>query len=402
MKHIELINEFTSTLSEMSMNQLIDSAQNDLLEDTDILYLANKLANSGDQIVLPHDIITADIPSTGGPSSLSTLICPLVLREIGFIVPKLGVPGRPAGGIDILNQIPNYKIDYNKAELLKCLEKNGYCHFIANEHYTPADAKLFRHRVKLNATAVPALVIASILSKKIAVGLKITGLDIRVSKNGNFGNNLNQAIENANRFIKIAKTAGVNAICLISDLNFLQQPYIGRGESLLALAELFDGKPCDLLYNHFQRCISMSLELSNVKRSTFSIELKQIRSHFKTNILSQNGSWEGFINKSNDIKEKHSNFIYALSTGYLRIDLYQLKLLIVGFQNKYNSPANKFSDPCGVIFIKNDNELVEKGEAVLTFRFNYSEDFVKFRNGLLSCLIYKETKDHQFEYQVIR
>ncbi|MEL6306332.1 MAG: hypothetical protein AAFQ20_16320, partial [Bacteroidota bacterium] len=185
MRNKQWIDKFAFSMDEMSMDKLINLAKNDKLKDEEVLYLATVLAKSGRQLKIPNALTAADIPSTGGPSSLSTLICPLILRELGFLVPKLGVPGRPAGAIDILYQIPGYKVDFNSDELNECLKKNGYCHFLAGDNFTPADAKFFQYRAKVNATSVPPLVIASILSKKIAVGLKLTGLDIRVSKSGN-------------------------------------------------------------------------------------------------------------------------------------------------------------------------------------------------------------------------
>ena len=61
--------------------------------------LATILAASGERLSVDGAVV-ADVASTGGPASLSTLLTPLFLRAAGAIVPKLGVPGRPAGSID--------------------------------------------------------------------------------------------------------------------------------------------------------------------------------------------------------------------------------------------------------------------------------------------------------------
>src|SRR5215211_2907021 len=50
--------------------------------------LARVLAGSGTSISINGDFV-ADVASTGGPSSLSTLISPLYLRACGAKVPKL-------------------------------------------------------------------------------------------------------------------------------------------------------------------------------------------------------------------------------------------------------------------------------------------------------------------------
>ena len=51
----------------------------------------------------------ADVASTGGPGSLSTLLPPFVLSTLGCNVVKLGVPGRSAGAIDSLATLPGRK-----------------------------------------------------------------------------------------------------------------------------------------------------------------------------------------------------------------------------------------------------------------------------------------------------
>lgn len=68
--------------------------------------LASKLAASGHQ--RPKGRIEADLASTGGPSRLSTLLVLLQLVAAGCRVPTVGVPGRPAGGIDVLATVPGH------------------------------------------------------------------------------------------------------------------------------------------------------------------------------------------------------------------------------------------------------------------------------------------------------
>ena len=152
-----------------------------------MLRLAEVLANSGTTISFASGEPVADVASTGGPASLSTLLCPIFLRAFGFVVPKLGVPGRPAGGIDVLAQVKGYKVALDPREVRRALDQCGYAHFMAGPEFAPLDASLFQYRQRIGAQEIPSLAVASILAKKIACGLTVAGLDVRVAPHGNFG-----------------------------------------------------------------------------------------------------------------------------------------------------------------------------------------------------------------------
>ena len=395
------IQRFVNDPSESNMDNLISLAKINAFSDEEICYLATCLAQSGDCLTLPKNIIAVDIPSTGGPSSLTTLICPLVLNILGYWVPKLGVRGRPAGGIDVLHQIPGYIIEFSSAEILECLNGCGYCHFLAASQHTPLDAKLFNYRSQVGATAIPSLVIASILAKKIAVGLQKTGLDVRVSPNGNFGTTWEQATFNSMRFVSIAKQVGIAATCFLSDNTMLQQPYVGRGEALLALKQIFENQCSTYLKRHFERCISMCLVLHQNGCIEHSKILDELENHFKKNIQMQNGSWDGFIEKTEIIATSHTESLYAKKGGFLHINSDKLKILLVKGQELCNTTNQKFSDSCGVIFKKMDHELVSKGDVILTFRAEPSISSM-IRENIKDVITIKERIDNRIDYKVIK
>src|SRR5437868_14746215 len=119
------------------MNSLTVSAAQTHWSAEDMHRLNKLLASSGTVLTCNENGPTADVASTGGPASLSTLLCPLYLRSYGFVVPKLGVPGRPAGGIDVLAQLPGYRVDLSEADVRRVLERCGYAHFLAGTQFAP-------------------------------------------------------------------------------------------------------------------------------------------------------------------------------------------------------------------------------------------------------------------------
>ena len=106
-----IIDKITSDPSEKNILELIDHSNSML--DEEIVELANIYAESGITIKRNSSKTKVDIASTGGPSSLSTILTPLILKSLGAEIPKLGVPGRPAGGIDILYQLKGFNINPN-------------------------------------------------------------------------------------------------------------------------------------------------------------------------------------------------------------------------------------------------------------------------------------------------
>src|SRR5271170_4830986 len=106
MEFKEILKRLSEGAARPVMDEAIAVARSGAMHDEHIAQLAMVLAESG-HVVRPQGGVThADVASTGGPSSLSTLLCPLFLRSFGSTVPKLGVSGRPAGAVDVLAQIP--------------------------------------------------------------------------------------------------------------------------------------------------------------------------------------------------------------------------------------------------------------------------------------------------------
>ena len=362
-----LVDSFIREASEVTMAPLVERVSDYSLTDGDIAYLAERSAVSGQIISLPTTWKTLDIASTGGPTSLSTLLCPLYLRAYGYRVPKLAVPGRPAGGIDVLAQLEGYKTRISRDEILRCLDVSGYAHFLADETYAPRDAELFRYRQESGTQRIPAFAIASILSKKVAVGLSKIGLDVRVASHGNFGDTWDQAKKNALRFCKVAELLGISAICFLTDAVVPYQPYVGRGEALLALEELFNESACEWLAGHNSICFKMAAAACGIQAAS-QPSATELARHFEDNLNVQGSLVEAFHKKVQEVRLGHSIYVISDDEGFLSINLRTLRSAIVAAQDKYATSPSEFSDACGVIIKKRPGEYIHKGDLLATIR----------------------------------
>lgn len=346
------------------MERLIAAFKQKEIMDEDISQLAVRLSESGEKIV--HDAWwVADVPSTGGPSSLSTLLCPLQLVSGGAIVPKLGVPGRPAGGIDVLACIPGFKTSLSKAEIARCLESCRYAHFLGGDSFAPLDAVLFEYRRRIGAMNVPALAIASLLAKKLAVGVKHVALDIRVASFTNFGSTWDEARENATRFIRVAQLLRIHASCVLTDASAPYQRFLGRGESLMGLHRILSGDLSQDLAAHLELCCMISRACLPDKETSSRADLKVV---FSNHLEQQGTSWESFVEKVNDVESQNAVIIPAELDGYLGVDLAGVRQSLVMSQDEQKSLSCQFPDPCGLTLLVPWGTAVKKGDPVAKVR----------------------------------
>lgn len=357
-------------LSEGTGDDALDgliAASTGKVSDEEIADLARLLANSGEMLASPQGAIVADVASTGGPASLSTLLCPLYLRCMGAMVPKVGVPGRPAGGIDVMAQIPGYQVrislDRAKAILAEC----GYVHVLAAGRFAPLDGKLFVRRQLRSAVAIQPLVIASLLSKKLAVGLTHVGLDVRISSNGNFGATWDEARINARRFIRIADILGIRAKCFLTEGADAPQPYIGRGEALHALSRLFLGIDDQWLSQHAKRCYAMAT--ATVCRPDFQMpSTADVAKQFEANLIAQGASISAFEKSAEAAASAARTTMSADRSGFLEVDLSVVRSAILKANQHIPAPAAEFPDCAGVVLACPPNQFVLAGEALAELR----------------------------------
>ena len=347
------------------LKSIVDKFENENVPDEELVELITKIADSGEKIPSTGNVF--DYASTGGPSSLSTLLVPLFLFSRGVNVINLAVPGRPAGAVDVLAQIPNYNLSDNPLRHVSEKE-HFYIHLEANEKYVPLDRALFTYRQKNDKVDITNLVIASILSKKVATGAENIGLDVRMSRFGNFGKTWAESCRNSEKYNRIAALLKLNSTCFISDANKPYQKYIGRGESLLALNDIFSGIADDELMEHVSYCKFMADEM--IKKTNVANEAKKemdIKTCFNNNLSLQGSSMNEFEAVVERIGRKTRVEIISDKSGYIQYDLYRIKNIIKEQQIKYAYEA-LYPDPCGVILMSKSGYYIEKGQAVLSVR----------------------------------
>ncbi len=357
----------SSEPSETNMSYLIKYMNTYGIDPSDVAYLATKMADSGSKIS-PYAQNGIDVASTGGPSSLSTLLVPIYLRALNRVVPKLAVPGRPAGGVDVLATLPGYRVHLTPSEVISCLDECGYVHYIANERYVPLDAKLFVYRQRVGAQQSTPLIIASILAKKLAVSLSDVGLDIRVGRHCHFGNSFNDAKHNAQYFCSVASMLRMKATCILTDASKPYQPWIGRGESLAALNEIFTNTASCRLNNHSRQCWMMAVAVTTSAYDLEQPDSRRLRTIFGENLVSQGSSLEAFDELIAKITDEHRIILAAKTSGRVIINLDKVRAVLIEAQKSAIDSQIEFPDPAGIRLLADTGDYVKEGVPIASIR----------------------------------
>lgn len=356
--------------NEREFGALVAAARTKLWPPEEVALLAKHLAASGQQLTWSAEQ-PADVASTGGPGSLSTLLAPLALRAKGAQVVKLGVPGRPAGAIDSLGSLPSYRVRSNATDIRLAVERCGFAHFLADDTFAPMDAALFAFRRRTNAVAVPTLATASLLAKKVAVGVRVVGLDVRVGAHGNFGATLDEAREAAILFCRTAKVLGIEATCFLNTSPAPAQPWLGRGESLVALAlglGLAAGRESSTwLSTHVLDCCRMADEtLGPTEGVAHSLAFPAMGVALAAHLEEHGSSLAEFRDRADEVIRARRATIKAPEDGILLVDLAGLRQALVEAQAQ---PAQTgFTDPAGVELLVPPGAYVAKGAPIARVR----------------------------------
>ena len=204
--------------------------------------LTQAMRDSG-QVVrwdLPGPVV--DKHSTGGiGDSVSLLLAP-ALAACGVYVPMISGRGlgHTGGTLDKMESIPGYKSLPGIDALRKVVAEVGCAIVGATDEIAPADKRLYGIRDISGTVESIDLITASILSKKLAVGLDALVLDVKVGS-GAFMATVEDAQALAESLVKTANDAGCRTSALMTDMNQSLGQSAGNALEVLEVMETLTG-----------------------------------------------------------------------------------------------------------------------------------------------------------------
>jgi len=235
------------------------------MTDRETADLTEAMKNSGRCLDWPMP--SADKHSSGGVGdNLSLVIQPLAAAS-GVCVPSLtgrglGITG---GTADKMETIPGYSCAQTLERFQEIATTVGVSLAVQTDDITPADKKLYALRDVTGTVASIPLIVASILSKKLAEGAHTLVFDVKCGK-GAFMKTREDAVALATALVSGAKAAGRNAAALVTDMDAPLGFAVGNANEVAEALTMLRGGEVARLRGECELCIEfaalmVSLEL---------------------------------------------------------------------------------------------------------------------------------------------
>ena len=213
------------------------------MTDAETWQLTEAMMRSGRVLSYPPDAPPkVDKHSTGGIGDKTSLVLAPLLACDGAWVPMisgrgLGITG---GTLDKLESIPGFNVNLDEARALKQLETIGVFMVGQTADICPADKKLYALRDVSGTVPSRPLIVASIMSKKLAENLDRLVLDVKFGT-GAFMKTREEAELLADAMLKVGNAMKVQMSHVLSSMNEPLGRSVGNALEVLECVEILGG-----------------------------------------------------------------------------------------------------------------------------------------------------------------
>ena len=401
-----------SQIASMSMAILI----NDMTKE-ETIWLTNAMTNSGDKLDW-QDIVESDLVcdkhSTGGVGDKVSLILAPILAACDVYVPMISGRGlgHTGGTLDKFDAIPGYNTQPSIDVFRKVVKDVGCAIIGQTSNLVPADKKLYSIRDAVGAVESIPLITSSILSKKIASGLKNLVLDVKVG-NGSFNNTKDVALNLARSLVSVAKGAGLQCQAILTDMNQVLGWNAGHTLEIKECAEYLTNKRKN------KRLEKITNELiASVLMMAKKTEKQE--SYEKINQVLSNGMAAEKFNKMvhalggpADFLEKHDSLLQSSSyvgeikaneTGSIHsIETRKLGLTLIELGGGRKQVDDEINYAVGYENVVSVGDNVDTSTPLLRVHASSQSDFDRVKNEIEKCFVISDTKSNNLDaiYQTI-
>lgn len=200
-----------------------------------------------------------DKHSTGGVGDKTSLILAPLAAACGVCVPMISGRGlgHTGGTLDKLEAIPGFRVNLSLQEFRTLLKRIGFAMIGQTGELAPADKKIYALRDATATVEAIPLIVASIMSKKLAAGLEALVLDVKTGT-GAFMRDETHARELAKALVETGNSCGVRTEALITDMNQPLGAAVGNALETKECIEILRGEVTDAT----RPVLELSIELA--------------------------------------------------------------------------------------------------------------------------------------------
>ena len=323
-----------------------------------------------------------DKHSTGGVGDKTSLVIAPIVAAGGVTVPMIcgrGL-GHTGGTLDKLESIPGFNVNLSLADFRRVLETCGCALIGQTAEIAPADKKIYALRDVTGTVESPALICASIMSKKLAEGIDALVLDVKTGS-GAFMKKIEDAASLAELLVETGKRMGKNVVALLTDMN---QPLGRTAGNAMEVAEAIEvlsgGGPADLR----ELCLELAGWMfylgervktvdEGKKLSAELIASGHAREKFREIVRLQGGDVEVVDDPRRLARARQTLGVTSPADGYVAgTQCEQLGVACVVLGGGREKKEDTIDPAVGLEFHKRIGDAVKRGEPLCTLHYNAS------------------------------
>jgi pyrimidine-nucleoside phosphorylase/thymidine phosphorylase len=230
------------------------------MDDEETQFLTQAMLHSGSVLDFSDiELPKVDKHSTGGVGDKTSLILAPLAAAAGACVPMISGRGlgHTGGTLDKLEAIPGYRVQISLEEFRAVLKRVGFAMMGQTAEIAPADRKLYALRDATATVEAIPLIVASIMSKKLAAGLDALVLDVKTGS-GAFMREEAEARKLAKALVATGNASGVRTEALLTDMGQPLGQMVGHAIEVRECIEILRNE-----YNERARpLLELSMELA--------------------------------------------------------------------------------------------------------------------------------------------